>query len=111
MLIILGRLFISIILLALQVLFFVGICNYIASPSSSSVVNQLVLVAIYIVEAIAVIRIINRDWKPEFKLAWIIPICSIPVFGILFYLFMRYDASAVIMRIKLKKSLSVVLLS
>ncbi len=107
MLIILGRLFISIILLALQVLFFAGICNYISSPSSSSVVHQLVLVAIYIVEAIAVIRIINRDWKPEFKLAWIIPICSIPVFGILFYLFMRYDASAVSMRIKLKKSLSV----
>ena len=100
----LGRAFISILLVLLQIAFFIAAGNYITS--STSILQPFLLLAIYIIEVIALIKIINRDWKPEFKLAWAIPICSIPVFGILFYIFLRYDATSVSMKKKLKRSLS-----
>ena len=103
-LILLGRTLISILLVILQIVFFIAIGNYITSSTSSF--QPYALLAIYVIEIIAIINIINRDWTPEFKLAWVIPICSIPVFGILFYIFLRYDATSVSMRRKLKRSLS-----
>lgn len=103
-LILLGRTLISILLVILQIVFFIAVGNYITSSTSSF--QPYALLAIYVIEIIAVINIINRDWTPEFKLAWVIPICSIPVFGILFYIFLRYDATSVSMRRKLKRSLS-----
>ena len=90
-LILLGRTLISILLVILQIVFFIAVGNYITSSTSSF--QPYALLSIYVIEIIAVINIINRDWTPEFKLAWVIPICSIPVFGILFYIFLRYDAN------------------
>lgn len=100
----LGRAFISILLIILQIVFFIAAGNYITS--STSILQPFLLLAIYVIEVIALVKIINRDWKPEFKLAWAIPICSIPVFGILFYIFLRYDATSVSMKRKLKRSLA-----
>lgn len=34
------------------------------------------------------IYVINKDEMPEFKLAWVIPICAVPLFGGLLYLFL-----------------------
>lgn len=39
--------------------------------------------------AIVVIYIMNKQENPSFKLAWIIPVLVIPVFGALFYLFVE----------------------
>lgn len=40
----------------------------------------------YVLSALAIVYLINSDMNPAFKLAWIIPICAVPVFGISFYL-------------------------
>ena len=100
----LGRAFISILLVILQIAFFIAAGNFITS--SKSILQPFLLLAIYTVEVLALVKIINRDWTPEFKLAWAVPICSIPVFGILFYIFLRYDATSVSMKRKLKRSLA-----
>lgn len=39
-----------------------------------------------------VIHIINKEGSPEFKMAWIVPILVVPVFGCLFYLFFHLQS-------------------
>ena len=34
----------------------------------------------------AVLKIVNGDSNPGYKIAWIIPILLVPVFGVLFYI-------------------------
>lgn len=38
---------------------------------------------------ISILVIVNSDDDPSFKLAWIIPVCVIPVFGTVLYVFVR----------------------
>ena len=40
-----------------------------------------------VLSTILVIYILNKKEDPSFKLAWIIPILLVPVFGCIFYLF------------------------
>ena len=49
------------------------------------------LTVFYVVGAIAIIVIINSDDNPAFKLAWIIPICAFPLFGVALYLFININ--------------------
>lgn len=42
-----------------------------------------------ILSAILVVYILNKKGDPSFKLAWIIPILLVPVFGSMFYLFVK----------------------
>lgn len=44
--------------------------------------------------AMVVIHIINKRENSSFKLAWIVPVLVIPVFGALFYLFVELDISS-----------------
>lgn len=39
--------------------------------------------------AFVIIYILNKEENPSFKLAWMVPIAAIPVFGTLFYLFVE----------------------
>lgn len=47
-----------------------------------------------ILGALVVIYIINKRENTSFKLAWIVPVLVIPVFGMLFYLFVELDISS-----------------
>lgn len=47
------------------------------------------LVGCTILSVILVIYIINEDENPAFKLAWMIPICAAPIFGVTAYFFIK----------------------
>lgn len=49
--------------------------------------SDFTMVLMAILSAVLLIYIINKDEVPEFKLAWVIPICIFPLFGGLLYLF------------------------
>ena len=42
-----------------------------------------------ILSFIFIIFLVNSNSTPEFKLAWMIPVAVVPVFGVLFYLFFK----------------------
>ena len=44
-----------------------------------------------VLSTILVIYILNKKEDPSFKLAWIIPILLVPVFGCIFYLFVEFQ--------------------
>ncbi len=44
-----------------------------------------------VLSALAIIYIINDESNPGFKMAWIIPICVLPVFGTLLFLFVNWN--------------------
>ena len=54
-----------------------------------------------ILSAITVIVIINRPGNPGFKLAWMVPITLIPVFGVLMYIFVETQLGVRIMNKKI----------
>lgn len=56
-----------------------------------------------IMSIIVVLLIINEEINPMYKLAWIIPVVSIPVFGTLTYLFIRFQPGPVMMRKNLEQ--------
>lgn len=64
-----------------------------------------ILIAFSILGAILVIYILNRDENPAYKLAWVIPLCVIPVFGALLYLFIILNPGAYGMKRRLAKRL------
>lgn len=49
--------------------------------------SEISLAVMIFISAALLVYIINKDEMPEFKLAWVIPICAAPVFGALLYLF------------------------
>lgn len=54
-----------------------------------------------ILSTITVIVIINRPGNPGFKLAWMVPLTLIPVFGVLMYIFVETQIGARVMNKKL----------
>ncbi|NLT58615.1 MAG: cardiolipin synthase [Clostridiales bacterium] len=44
--------------------------------------------------AVAILFIVNREENPDFKLAWVLPIAVLPVFGVLLYLVLKLQPSA-----------------
>lgn len=65
------------------------------------VYTKWVLYAMNILAAVFVIIIINSDENPAFKLTWMLPLCVVPVFGVVLYLFIQGNP----VRIGAKKSL------
>ncbi len=56
----------------------------------ASYINVGYLYVVYqVCMVLLVIHIINREEDPAFKLSWIIPVLTLPVFGLLFYLFIK----------------------
>ena len=39
-----------------------------------------------VLSAVVVVYLVSRDGNPAYKIAWIIPILALPVFGVLLYL-------------------------
>ena len=56
--------------------------------------------------AFVILYVVNKDENPSFKLAWIIPITVIPVFGTLLYLFLELQWEGKIINRKLRENIS-----
>ncbi len=52
-----------------------------------------------------VVYIMNKEDDPAYKLVWMIPICSVPVFGTLLYIFVELNVGGFSLRNKLQKSI------
>ncbi len=75
-----SHMMVTLLLLALQI--------YIMYWALYRVQSQAALLAVfYGLGMVAIVILINGDDNPAFKLAWIIPICVFPVFGVALYIF------------------------
>lgn len=57
--------------------------------------SQWVLYSLNILAAVLVVVIINSNDNPAFKLAWMVPLCVVPVFGAVLYLLVRINPASV----------------
>ena len=97
------RTMITFFLIALQ-LFLLGYMVYEWQNQSPKIV-----VLFYLLSIICTIYVININIKEEFKIAWIIPMCLFPVFGVFMYLFVLINPGGISLRKKfLKKSESII---
>lgn len=78
--IVFSRLMITVLLILLQIYYMFSIFGLM----QYSVVTRTLF---DILGAAAIVYIINSEENPAFKLAWIIPICLFPFFGVAFYIF------------------------
>lgn len=76
---------ITVLLILVQLALFFGIFFYLGSYST------VILVFLNLLGVITLLYLINKDDMPEFKLAWAIPICLLPVFGTLLFLFVDHN--------------------
>jgi cardiolipin synthase len=53
---------------------------------------------VILLEIVVVLFILNSDMNPMYKLSWIIPVVAVPVFGTMFYIFFRLQASTWLMK-------------
>lgn len=79
--IVFSRTMITIVLLLVQIFWLFAGFKWLRAYSEVTFAIMLVF------SVVLLIYIINKDETPEFKLAWVIPICVAPVFGALLYLF------------------------
>lgn len=82
-----SRISIVIMLICVQVAYFVLTMIYLSSYS------PYITVFFTVISVLMVLHIIGRRENPSFKIAWCIAILSFPVFGGLLYLVMRIQAS------------------
>ena len=94
--IIFGRTIIVILGLALQILFLVTSIMYFS--------NNFVFfsAAMSILSFIALICVINENSNPYYKLAWIVPIMLIPIFGAVMYVFVRLQLDSRLMNKRIR---------
>lgn len=59
-----------------------------------------------LVSAFVILYILNKEENPSFKLAWMIPITVIPVFGTLLYLFLELQVEGKLIEKKLKANMA-----
>lgn len=83
--IIFGRTFIVVLGLALQVAFVLTSLMYFSShfvffSAAMSILSLIVLVCI-----------INDKTNPYYKLAWVVPVMLVPIFGTVLYIFVRLE--------------------
>lgn len=54
---------------------------------------------------ILVIYVINKEDDPAYKLVWMIPLCAVPVFGALLYLFVELNLGGMSLKRRFRKSM------
>lgn len=62
-----------------------------------------IIALFYLLSIICTIYIININMKEEFKIAWIIPVCFAPVFGVFMYIFVLVNPGGISLRRKFIK--------
>ncbi len=75
-----GRTMVTVLLILLQIYFMYEVFSRVQYSGVFKGVFD-------ILGAIAIIYIINSEENPAFKLAWVLPVCLFPVFGVALYLF------------------------
>ena len=91
-----SRTMVTIVLLILQIYLLYRIFNLVR-------LSSLMLTIFYLLGAVAVVAVINNDDNPAFKLAWIIPICILPIFGVALYLFISANPGSRHLRRQLER--------
>lgn len=93
--VIFGRTFMTILMLLIQLaLIYFTVLKY----EQYSVFFYLISM---VMSVVVVFLIINEEINPMYKLAWIIPVVAMPVFGTLTYLFIRFQPGPALMRKRL----------
>lgn len=94
--VIFGRAFMTILILLLQIaVLYVTILEY-------AKYSAIFFTGSTIISVIVVFLIINEEINPMYKLAWIIPVVALPVFGSTIYLFVRFQPGPAIMKKKME---------
>lgn len=70
-------------LLLIQVTIFIAVIQYVEDYKTQ------VYVLFIVISVIVVIKIINSNDNPAFKMAWIIPIMTLPIVGAAFYIYVK----------------------
>ncbi|MEG2700548.1 MAG: cardiolipin synthase [Hungatella sp.] len=83
--IIFGRTALVVLFLLIQIAILLGIFRWLGNYAI------YIFGGFNVLSAVVVIYIMNKRDNPSFKLAWIIPILMIPVFGTLFYLYVELE--------------------
>lgn len=97
--VIFGRTTILVVLLLVQLLVLFGLFSVLAEY-----INVIYIYVIYqIFMAFLVLYIVNQTVNPAFKLAWILPVFIFPVFGALFYVFVKIQPISSILNKRLLK--------
>lgn len=91
------RTMITLLLIALQI-FLLGYMIFEWQNNSPKIVALF-----YLLSIVCTIYIININIKEEFKIAWIIPLSFIPVFGVLMYLFVLVNPGGFSLRRRLRR--------
>lgn len=95
--VIFGRTMIVGLLLLLQIYILFGVFQYFGEY------GQYFYGGFTLLAGIVIVYIINKDENPVFKLAWILPVCILPVLGALFYLFIELNPGIFGIKKKLEK--------
>lgn len=80
-----SRLVITLVIVLLQIMFLVS------SFYKLSEYWPIISASTTLLSGALIIYIINRDENPAFKIAWIMPICIVPLVGALFYAYIALD--------------------
>lgn len=80
-----SRLLLTIFLLLAQFAYYIYLCLRLSSHTSYLVAASIALSAVFI------IYLINSSKKPDFKLAWTLPVLFMPLVGISMYFLTRYN--------------------
>ena len=86
--IIFGRTAFVVLFMLIQILFLFGVFRWLKDYS------LMVYGGFTILSALVVIHMINKRENSSFKLAWIVPVLVIPVFGTLLYLYVELEIGA-----------------
>lgn len=81
--VIFSRTAIIFMLLVMQILIFVGLVQFLEDYKTQ------VYVVFIVISVLVVIKIINSNDNPAFKMAWIIPIMILPIVGAAFYIYVE----------------------
>lgn len=81
-----SKIIISAIAIVIQIVFLVGMLIYFRNYSPAFYTVSLLL------SALIVIRLVNSEKNPAYKIAWIIPIMLVPILGGILYLFFVENA-------------------
>ena len=90
-----SRVMLTAILMIVQIIFWIWIFGKMGAYS------KWVLYSFNILAAVLVVIIINSDENPAFKMTWMLPLCLVPFFGAMLYLFIQVNPA----RMGMKKGL------
>ncbi len=96
--IIFSRTMITFVLLLFQIAVLFGVFYYL-DPYL-----EFFITGFNIMSAVLVVYMINLNNRPEFKFAWMVPLCVFPLFGVLLFLFVKINPGAIGLKYEMKRT-------